>query len=732
MATTLNKSEIKAIVDGHLGDPFSLLGAHQLKTKTGPTLAVRAYLPGALELQVLDLTPEPAPAQRVDDSGLFEVLLPVGQPEKPYRLRAEFGSGPAVTFYDCYGFWPLLGEMDLYLFGQGNHYRIFDKLGAHLMEHQGVRGVLFAVWAPSAQRVSVLGDFNQWDGRRLQMRSRGESGVWEIFVPHLKPGELYKFEIRTAEGTLLIKSDPYGYQNEQRPKNASVVTVLDYQWSDRAWMERRAGRSFREEPLAVYEAHLGSWRRKGEHGERWLTYRQAAEELVPYVEQMGFNAIEFMPLAEHPFDGSWGYQVTGYYAATSRYGSPQDLMYLIDACHQAGLAVILDWVPAHFPRDAFGLEYFDGTHLYEHADPRQGAHQDWGTLIFNYGRNEVRNFLVANALFWMEKYHIDGMRVDAVASMLYLDYSREEGEWIPNRYGGRENLDAIEFMKNLNTKVYESFPGVMMIAEESTAWPGVTLPVHLGGLGFLFKWNMGWMHDMLSFMSTDPVFRRYNTDMLTFALLYAFSENFILPLSHDEVVHGKASLLSKMPGDDWRKFANLRLLLGYMYGEPGKKMLFMGGEIGQWSEWNHDASLEWHLLDHEPHQGLQRYVRDLNRLYRSQPALYQRDYEHEGFEWIDFRDVDATVVSFFRRGRNEDDVVIFVFNFTPVVRREYLIGVPRPGRYWELINSDAEIYGGSNVGMGGSALAEDRPIHGQPCALSLTLPPLGLLILKPE
>jgi len=482
--------------------------------------------------------------------------------------------------------------------------------------------------------------------------------------------------------------------------------------------------------MSIYEVHLGSWRRKAEEGNRWLTYREAAEELIPYVKDMGFNFIEFLPLSEHPFDGSWGYQVTGYYAATSRHGLPEDLMFLVDQCHAEGIGVILDWVPAHFPRDSHALEYFDGTHLYEHEDPRQGVQKDWDTLIFNYGRTEVKNFLVANALFWLDKYHLDGLRMDAVASMLYLDYSRKDGEWIPNRYGGRENLEAIEFIKNLNTKIYERFPGVVTIAEESTAWPGVTLPVHLGGLGFMFKWNMGWMHDMLTFISKDPVHRRYHMDMLTFALLYAFHENFILPLSHDEVVHGKASLLAKMPGDDWRKFANLRLLLGYMYAEPGKKMLFMGGEFGQWWEWDHDQSLQWHLLQYEPHQGLQRFVKDLNRIYKSEPAMYELDYHPAGFEWIDFRDADSTVVSFIRRGRSPDETLVFIFNFTPLPKANYRIGAPKPGYYKELINSDAACFGGSNRGLEGGVYADLMPWHGQPCSIDLTLPPLGMLLLK--
>jgi 1,4-alpha-glucan branching enzyme len=579
--------------------------------------------------------------------------------------------------------------------------------------------------------VSLLGDFNQWNGLRHQMRSRGASGVWELFVPQLSQGLLYKFEVRTQDGTLLIKSDPFAFHFERRPKTAAIVHDLDnFTWTDQEWMARRAKQDPLSGPTAIYEVHLGSWRRRGEGDNPWLTYREAAEELVPYAKDMGFNYIQFLPLAEHPFDASWGYQVTGYYAATSRFGTPQDLMYLIDRCHAEGLGVILDWVPAHFPKDPHALEYFDGTHLYEHADPRQGLHRDWDTLIFNYGRDEVRNFLTANALFWLDKYHIDGLRVDAVASMLYLDYSREEGDWVPNRYGGRENLEAIDFIKNLNTKVFELFPGSFTIAEESTAWPGVTRPVHLGGLGFMFKWNMGWMHDMLTFMSKDPVHRRFHMDKLTFALLYAFQENFVLPLSHDEVVHGKASLLSKMPGDDWQKFANLRLLLGYMYGEPGKKTLFMGAELGQWAEWDHDKELEWDLLKYDPHRGMQRFVKDLNHVYCSEPALFERDFDPEGFEWIDFRDSDANVVSFIRKGKDPDQVLVFVFNFTPVPRLDYRVGAPAKGFYREVINSDSAVYGGSNMGLRGGVSAEARPWHNQPCSLCLSVPPLGMLILK--
>ena len=729
--STVSDDLLDSLVSGRLADPFTLLGTHPVELEDGPGLVHRAFIPGAKSVTTLDKSlGETVTARETDPRGLFESLLTPEADYAPKYLTVEFKTGEISRFFDCYGFTPVLSEYDLYLFNQGNNDRVYEKLGAHPWQHQGASGVLFAVWAPSALRVSVVGDLNQWDGRRHQMRSRGNSGVWELFVPHLGPGMLYKFELLTENGDILIKSDPFAFLMEQRPRTASVVHDLSgFEWTDQAWMEKRARTDHLEGPMAVYEVHLGSWRRK-ENG-RWMTYREAAEELVPYVRDMGFTHLEFLPLAEHPFDGSWGYQVTGYYASTSRFGQPQDLMYLIDRCHAEGLGVIMDWVPAHFPRDAHALEYFDGTHLYEHADPRQGAHRDWGTLIFNYGRNEVKNFLVANALFWLDKYHIDGFRVDAVASMLYLDYSREKDDWIPNKYGGRENLEAIELIKTFNTKVHGYYPGVITIAEESTSWPAVSRPVHLGGLGFSFKWNMGWMHDMLQFMSEDPIHRRYHMEYLTFALLYAFHENFILPLSHDEVVHGKASLLAKMPGDDWRKFANLRLLLGYMYGEPGKKMLFMGGEIGQWREWNHDGQLDWDLLDFSPHRQLNAYVRDLNLIFRAEPALHQKDTRPEGFEWIDFRDADCTVVSFIRRARNPEDFLIFIFNFTPVPRENYRIGVPRPGFYQEVMNSDSHLYGGSNMGLGGGAHTEAIPNHGRLQSLNLTLPPLGLLVLKP-
>ena len=735
MSATLKYNEIERLIQGKHHDPFSILGAHPFPyANNGYAVIARAFLPSAHTVTILDLDQEKEhTASLVDDHGLFEMILPGVKEIRPYRLKVDFDIETISTFFDCYSFAPVLSDYDLYLFNQGNNYEIYHKLGAHPWTHQGVKGVLFAVWAPSAVRVSVIGDFNQWDGRRHQMRSRGSSGVWELFVPHLQTGMLYKFEIRTKKGKLLVKADPFAFRFEQRPKTAAIIHDIEhFKWTDQIWMTSRRKKNPLTLPLSIYEVHLGSWRRRGEEMDRWLTYREAVEELIPYVKEMGFNAIEFLPLAEHPFDGSWGYQVTGYYAATSRYGSPDDLMYLVDQCHANDLAVILDWVPAHFPRDSYALEYFDGTHLYEHADPRKGVQKDWDTLIFNYSRNEVRNFLIANALFWLDKYHIDGLRIDAVAAMIYLDYSRQDGEWIPNQYGSNENLEAIEFIKILNTMIYERYPGVMTIAEESTAWPGVSRPVHLGGLGFLFKWNMGWMHDMLTFMSKEPIHRRFHTEMLTFALLYAFHENFILPLSHDEVVHGKASLLSKMPGDDWQKFANLRLLLGYMYGEPGKKILFMGSEFGQWWEWDHQQSLQWHLLEYEPHQSLHRYVQKLNKTYLSEPAMYENDFDPSGFEWIDFRDFDSTVVSFIRKGKSSKEILVFVFNFTPVPRTGYRIGAPKKGFYKQVINSDATIYGGSGFSCHDGINTDSIPWHGQPYSLNLDLPPLSMLLLKPK
>jgi 1,4-alpha-glucan branching enzyme len=623
----------------------------------------------------------------------------------------------------------LLTDFNRHLLGEGTLYHAYRVLGAHpAVEDDGVAGVRFAVWAPNAGRVSVLGDFNGWEAGRHPMIRSGDSGVWECFIAGVEPGALYKYRVESSDGRYRAdKADPYGFGAQIRPGTASRVVALDgYGWGDQGWLEARARGNLHREPMSIYEVHLGSWRRRPEEDNRWLSYRELATELADYVYDMGFTHVEFLPLSEHPFDGSWGYQTTGYYAATSRFGTPHDLMYLVDTLHQRGIGVILDWVPAHFPHDEHGLGFFDGTHLYEHADPRQGHHPDWDTLIFNYGRHEVRSFLISNALFWFDRYHIDALRVDAVASMLYLDYGRSGRTWVPNRFGGRENIEAIECLRLLNERVHAEYPGVTVIAEESTSWPMVSRPTYLGGLGFGFKWNLGWMHDMLDYMAKDPVYRSYHHQLITFSLMYAFTENFVLPFSHDEVVHLKGSMLSRMPGDEWQKFANLRLLYGYMFGHPGKKLLFMGDEFGQWNEWNHDTSLDWHLLAGERHRGLQRWVRDLNSLYRGEPALHQRDHEPAGFEWVDCNDNARSVVSFLRRG-GDGPALLFACNFTPVPRHDYRLGVPSGGRWDEVLNSDATSYGGSGQGNFGGAEAAARPLHGRSYSLGITIPPLGIV-----
>ena len=631
-----------------------------------------------------------------------------------------------------YPFPQILTDFDLHLLGEGTHYKNYEKLGAHVREVKGVNGVHFAVWAPNAEAVSVIGDFNKWDGNSHKMRMLGSSGIWEIFIPGLSEGEIYKFNIKSKSGEVLEKADPYAFSSEIRPKSASIVYDIDkYTWNDAKWLSEREHHNALDAPISMYEVHLGSWMRVPEDGNRYLTYRELAKKLAEYVKEMGYTHVQLMPVTEYPLDASWGYQTIGYFAPTSRFGKPEEFMYFVDYMHQNGIGIILDWVPAHFPKDGHGLARFDGTCLYEHADPRKGEHQDWGTLIFNYGRNEVRNFLLSNALFWLDKYHIDGLRVDAVASMIYLDYSRQPGEWIPNQYGGNENLEAIDFLKRFNEVLHSTHPGVLTIAEESTAWTGVSRPTYLGGLGFSLKWNMGWMNDTLRYFSKDPIHRKYEHDNLTFSLLYAFTENFILVLSHDEVVHGKRSLLDKMPGDFQQRFANLRALYGYMYGHPGKKLLFMGGEIGQWWEWNHDESVHWHLLQYESHHGLQRYVRDLNRLYQSEPALYEVDFDYHGFEWIDFRDAEGSIISFIRRGKDPEDFLVFVYNFTPVARMGYRVGVPKGGFYKEVMNSDSGSYWGGNMGNFGGIWADEMPWHGRAASLSLTIPPLSMVVMKP-
>lgn len=624
----------------------------------------------------------------------------------------------------------LLSDDDLFLFNEGSHFRLYEKLGAHAAVSHGRAGTYFAVWAPDAERVAVLGDFNHWRPERHALRPRASSGIWEGFISGVGHGELYKFHLQSRTGNYVVeKADPFGVAFETPPKTAARVWSLDYAWGDAAWMRERGALQRHSAPMAIYEVHLGSWMRVPGEGNRSLTYREAAPRLAAHVKAMGFTHVEFLPVMEHPFYGSWGYQITGYFAPTSRYGTPQDFMYLIDYLHQNGIGVIVDWVPSHFPNDEHGLGYFDGTHLFEHADPRQGFHPDWASLIFNYGRNEVRSFLISDAFFWLDRYHVDGLRVDAVASMLYLDYSRKEGEWIPNVHGGRENLDAIQFLRRFNEEVYKHYPDVQTIAEESTAWPGVSRPTYLGGLGFGYKWDMGWMHDTLQFMSHDPVHRKFHHNELTFRMIYAFSENFVLPLSHDEVVHGKGSLLAKMPGDDWQRFANLRLLYAYMYAQPGKKLLFMGAEIGGWREWSHESSVEWDLLQYAPHAGIRNLVTDLNRLYRRHPALHAGDVEPSGFEWIDGGDTENSVLSFMRCGQGAPPVVA-VFNFTPVVRERYRVGVPRDGRWREIFNTDAHLYGGSGVGNLGSAAAQEVEHHGRPQSLVLTLPPLGAVFFE--
>jgi 1,4-alpha-glucan branching enzyme len=731
-SATLPFSTIDAIALGLHADPFAVLGAHMASRDGEPGVAVRVFRPNAEAVAVRnERDGHVAPMTRVHPDGFFEAFFPGLRHEQlDYRLRVTWRDGSSAQLDDPYRYGPVLTDFDQHLFGEGTHVRAFDRLGARLITH-GVPGVHFAVWAPNARRVSVVGDFNGWDGRVHPMRAVVPSGIWEIFLPDMGEGSIYKFEVVASDGSPMLKSDPYGRYFETPPQTASIVYADVFEWRDADWLANRRNCSmwFRR-PMSIYEVHLGSWRRQADG--QPLSYRELAETLVPYVREMGYTHIELLPVMEHPFAGSWGYQVIGFFAPTSRFGRPDDFKYFVDACHRQGIGVILDWVPGHFPKDVHGLARFDGTALYEHADPRQGEHQDWGTLIFNYGRREVRSFLLSNALYWIEEFHIDGLRVDAVASMLYLDYSRSAGGWVPNEYGGRENLDAISFLQELNRRLGSEHPDVPLIAEESTAWPGVSRPVHLGGLGFTYKWNMGWMHDMLDFCLQDPVYRKYHHNRITFSMLYAFSENFILPFSHDEVVHGKGSMIAKMPGDEWQKHAGLRALYGYMFTHPGKKLMFMGGELAQWREWNHDAQLDWETLGDTRHAGMQRWVRDLNHTYAAEPSLWEVDFEPEGFRWIDANDNENSVISFIRAGRNPRDHVIGVVNFTPVPRQGYRIGVPQGNGYREVLNSDAEIYGGSNVGNGGQVLCTNQPSHGFDHSLLLTLPPLAFLLLKAQ
>ena len=712
-------SDFIKITEAKHHDPFSVLGRHNQNGKT----VIRSYLPYAETVQI---DGETAAMQRLPDSDFFEYY-----PEQPladhYLLNWTDKHGELHKTHDPYSFDVILPEFDRHLFAEGQHWHIYQKLGAHLQKVDGITGVYFAVWAPNAQRISVIGEFNRWDGRCHPMRNLGGCGIWELFIPDLDVGCLYKFEILNRDsGELLVKTDPYGQQFEFRPQTAAVVTnPKQYQWSDHAWLSQRQKRDWLHEPMSIYEVHLGSWQRDSRGN--FLNYRQLADQLISYVKNLGFTHIELLPITEHPLDASWGYQTTGYFAPTSRHGSPDDFRYFVDCCHQNGIGVILDWVPAHFPKDAFGLARFDGSPLYEHEDPRKGEHRDWGTLIYNYSRNEVKNFLLASAIFWLQEFHLDGLRVDAVASMLYLDYSREADDWIPNMYGGNENLEAIDFLRHLNSVTHQQLPGTVIMAEESTSWPQVTRPTWTGGLGFSMKWNMGWMHDILAYMQQQPIHRAYHHDQLTFGLLYAFSENFILPFSHDEVVHGKGSLLNKMPGDEWQRFANLRLLYTLMFTYPGKKLLFMGSEFAQGTEWCFNRNLDWYVLQYPHHQGVQSLVKDLNQLYTSQPALYQHDFEHQGFEWIDCHDVQQSVISYRRKSADEDLIVIL--NFTPVPRHDYRIGVPAAGSYSTIFNSDSQYYDGSNLG---DAVCVSEPLAwmNQPHSITVTLPPLAGIILK--
>jgi 1,4-alpha-glucan branching enzyme len=712
-----------------LHDPHATLGAHP----QNGGVVVRAFRPDAVGVVARPEGRDPVELAPADEPGLFEGVVEDAALPLSYELELRYADGETVTVRDPYSFAPTVGELDLHLAGEGRHERLWERLGAHVREVDGVTGTAFAVWAPNARSVSVVGDFNGWDGRLHPMRSLGGSGIWEIFVPALASGERYKLAVLRVDGSVVLKADPYAQATEVPPANASIVYRPGHEWSDEKWLTRRGSLS---EPLAVpmsiYEVHLGSWRRNPLEGNRSLSYLELADELADYVSDLGFTHVELLPIMEHPYTGSWGYQVSGFFAPTARFGSPDEFRAFVDRLHERGLGVLLDWVPGHFPRDEWALARFDGTALYEHDDPRRGAHPDWGTLVFNHGRREVRNFLLSNALFWLDEFHVDGLRVDAVASMLYLDYSRQAGEWLPNEFGGREDLDAVSFLQELNEAVHEKEPGVISAAEESTAWPGVSRPVYLGGLGFGFKWNMGWMHDTLDYMQRDPVYRRFHHHQLTFSLMYAFSENFILPLSHDEVVHGKGSLLQKMPGDRWQRFANLRALYGYMWAHPGKKLLFMGGEIAQEREWDVEGSLDWHLLEQPEHAGMRSLVRDLNRAYRDEPALWQVDFEPSGFRWLEPNDAADNVVAFARLGEGDTRPVVSVCNFSPVPRYGYRVGMPRAGSWRELLNTDSAYYGGSDVGNQGAVKAEGVAWHDQPFSAEVTLPPLGVVWLVPD
>lgn len=731
MLTTTKLYDIFHIVNGEHSDPHTVLGMHEMEEDGRKAVVVRAFLPHAAGITVIDYANKRKkyPMERLHADGFFEVTIADREEWFRYQLEYTDADGNTWRSYDPYSFSPTLSEFDRHLFGAGTHYEIYEKMGGRLMTHEGARGAAFSVWAPNAKAVSVIGDFNNWDARRSPMRRLGESGIWELFLPAAAEGDKYKFHVTQCDGRVVDKTDPYGVYAEVRPNNASVLYPLKrYKWKDRRWMTARRKYDFRTAPMNIYEVHLGSWKRA--EGDRFLTYTELAEQLIPYVKEMGYTHIEMLPVEEHPFDGSWGYQVTGYYAPTSRYGSPDEFKQFVDACHQNGISVILDWVPAHFPKDDFALARFDGTALYEHQDPRLGEHIQWGTYIFNYGRKEVANFLLANALYWMDIFHIDGLRVDAVASLLRLDFCKEEGQWLPNVYGGSENLEAIEFLKHMNSVIAEREPGALMIAEDSTAWPGVTKKVDEGGLGFSLKWNMGWMNDFLSYIKLDPIYRKYHQNKLTFGMAYHYAENFVLVLSHDEVVHTKSSMIGKMPGDVWQSFANLRLSYGFMMGHPGKKLLFMGGEFAQYSEWSEARSLDWHLLQYADHQEMQAYVKELNHLYTEEPAFWAEDFDPNGFQWIECDDAESSIVSFVRRSKEKE--LVFLCNFTPVVHRGFSLGVPQEGVYHERLNSDAARFGGSDVINAVPLQSKAEPAGRCPFRVELDVPPLGMVILERE
>lgn len=731
MLTTTKLYDIFHIVNGEHSDPHTVLGMHEMEEDGRKAVVVRAFLPDAAGITVIDYANKRKkyPMERLHADGFFEVTIADREEWFRYQLEYTDADGNTWRSYDPYSFSPTLSEFDRHLFGAGTHYEIYEKMGGRLMTHEGARGAAFSVWAPNAKAVSVIGDFNNWDARRSPMRRLGESGIWELFLPAAAEGDKYKFHVTQCDGRVVDKTDPYGVYAEVRPNNASVLYPLKrYKWKDRRWMTARRKYDFRAAPMNIYEVHLGSWKRA--EGNRFLSYTELAEQLIPYVKEMGYTHIEMLPVEEHPFDGSWGYQVTGYYAPTSRYGSPDEFKQFVDACHQNGISVILDWVPAHFPKDDFALARFDGTALYEHQDPRLGEHIQWGTYIFNYGRKEVANFLLANALYWMDIFHIDGLRVDAVASLLRLDFCKEEGQWLPNVYGGSENLEAIEFLKHMNSVIAEREPGALMIAEDSTAWPGVTKKVDEGGLGFSLKWNMGWMNDFLSYIKLDPIYRKYHQNKLTFGMAYHYAENFVLVLSHDEVVHTKSSMIGKMPGDVWQSFANLRLSYGFMMGHPGKKLLFMGGEFAQYSEWSEARSLDWHLLQYADHQEMQAYVKELNHLYTEEPAFWAEDFDPNGFQWIECDDAESSIVSFVRRSKEKE--LVFLCNFTPVVHRGFSLGVPQEGVYHERLNSDAARFGGSDVINAVPLQSKAEPAGRCPFRVELDVPPLGMVILERE